>query len=461
MRKQLSIFEFPEESRREEDGQGIDNNPEELRALPHLEVYENHFILAGANNAVARIWTQGKQTRESQIRYQKVNQALRGGFFDQKIEEAKSPDIAQIIEAKLPENQRKAIDQIIGSVTSEMGRALVDIFVLQLVIKAICPEQDVRLHKGNKSSRAFSWREGISMRSIDASYIGPSLRGYDLLRMNKDGAFMSRSFAENYPYTQFYKAEIRGAKQQGKQGWLQIIDDLENEKIDADTTLLYVLQLLWKHSEAFKSLVQKTLISLETWISRKEHHSINSIADLIKQHIEKSETRARLLEIAMHALLQALGELGIDLGGNLKPLMPMRTANLKHGNLGDVEVLSGNLPIEAWDAKYDNPYLSDVLEELVEKIQKFDVVELRFGYVLFPVKKGYSEVDRKVEEIEEQFGLKVEILSFDDWINEQLARSQETGVSEETLAKAWLYAYVESLGQKRRDKAPIDEPTFD
>lgn len=461
MRKQLKLKEMSEEYEQEESEQFTSSSPEELRLLPHLEVYEDHFILAGANNVVARIWTEGKQTRTSQIRYQKVNQALKDGFFDQKIEEAKSPDVAQIIETKLPEEQRKAIDQIIGSVTGEMGRALVDIFVLQLVVKVICPEQDVRLHKGNNNRSAFSWEEGISMRSIDKSYIGPSLRRHDLLRMNKDGAFMSRSFAENYPYTRFYKAEIRGAKQQGKRRWLQIIEDLENGEIDANTTLLYVLQLLWKYSEAFKTLVQNTLISLKTWIDEKEHHSIDDVAHLIKQHIEKSETRARLLEVAIHALLQALEELEVDLGGDLKPLMPMRTANLKHGNLGDVEVLSGSLPVEAWDAKYDQPYLSDALEELVEKIQSFDVADLRFGYILFPNKKAYSEVDRKIEEIDEQFGLKVQVLSFDAWVHEQLARSQEIGVSEDVLAKAWLRAYAESLGQRRRDQAPIDEPTFD
>lgn len=461
MRKQLKLKEMSEEYEQEESEQFTSSSPEELRLLPHLEVYEDHFILAGANNVVARIWTEGKQTRTSQIRYQKVNQALKDGFFDQKIEEAKSPDVAQIIETKLPEEQRKAIDQIIGSVTGEMGRALVDIFVLQLVVKVICPEQDVRLHKGNNNRSAFSWEEGISMRSIDKSYIGPSLRRHDLLRMNKDGAFMSRSFAENYPYTRFYKAEIRGAKQQGKRRWLQIIEDLENGEIDANTTLLYVLQLLWKYSEAFKTLVQNTLISLKTWIDEKEHHSIDDVAHLIKQHIEKSETRARLLEVAIHALLQALEELEVDLGGDLKPLMPMRTANLKHGNLGDVEVLSGSLPVEAWDAKYDQPYLSDALEELVEKIQNFDVADLRFGYILFPNKKAYSEVDRKIEEIDEQFGLKVQVLSFDAWVHEQLARSQEIGVSEDVLAKAWLRAYAESLGQRRRDQAPIDEPTFD
>lgn len=434
---------------------------EDLRNQPHVEIYEKHAVLTGGGNIVARIWAEGKQSEKAQERYQRVKKALEEGFLARKIEEARSPGLTPIIEAKLPAEQIKAIEEIFSSVTAQSGRALVDIFVLQLVVKVICPEQDVRLHKGSKNSSAFSWEEGISMRSIDASYIGPSLRQYNLLRMNQYGAFMSRSFAENYPYTRFYKAEIQGAKQRGKQRWLQIIDELENGKGDAEIVLLYVLQLLWKSSEAFNALVQETLHKLEAWMNRHQQLPLSHVSALIKEHVERSEARARLLEVAIHSLLQALDELKVDLGGKLKPLMPMRTANLKHGNIGDVEVLAGDLPVEAWDAKYDQPYLSDALDELEEKVRKMDVSDLQFGYVLLPAKKKYLEVDRKVDEINERFGLKVQILSFDEWVHEQSVRCLNIGVSEENLAKAWITAYAESLCQKRRNMAPIDEPTFD
>lgn len=454
-------FEMLEEPIFERNKQTEGNSLEDLRNQPHIEIYEKHAVLTGEGNIVARIWAEGKQSEKAQERYQRVKKALEEGSLAQKIEEARSPDLTPIIEVKLPTEQIKAIEEIFSSVTAQSGRALVDIFVLQLVVKVICPEQDVRLHKGSKNSSAFSWKEGISMRSIDASYIGPSLRQYDLLRMNQYGAFMSRSFAENYPYTRFYKAEIQGAKQRGKQRWLQIIDELENGKSDAEIVLLYVLQLLWKSSEAFNTLVQETLQKLEAWMNRHQQLTISRVSAFIKEHVERSEARARLLEVAIHSLLQALDELMVDLGGKLKPLMPMRTANLKHGNVGDVEVLAGDLPVEAWDAKYDQPYLSDALDELEEKIRRMDVSDLQFGYVLLPTKKKYLEVDRKVDEINERFGLKVQILSFDEWVNEQTVRCLNTSISEESLAKAWLKAYAESLCQKRRNKAPIDEPTFD
>jgi hypothetical protein len=36
----------------------------------------------------------------------------------------------------------------------------------------------------------------------------------------------------------------------------------------------------------------------------------------------------------------------------LKPLSQMRSANKKHGNIGDIEILEARQIIESWDAKY-------------------------------------------------------------------------------------------------------------
>jgi len=97
-----------------------------------------------------------------------------------------------------------------------MAEKRVSFFRIQLTIKSISPEQSIRLHKGS-SSTSFSWKEGISMRVLDKNYITPLLRKYKLLRLNADGFMMTRTLAENYPYSQVYKAAIRGAKKE----WLQ------------------------------------------------------------------------------------------------------------------------------------------------------------------------------------------------------------------------------------------------
>jgi hypothetical protein len=40
---------------------------------------------------------------------------------------------------------------------------------------------------------------------------------------------MTRTLAENYPYSKLYKAGIRGARKE----WLEITDDVENGDLDS------------------------------------------------------------------------------------------------------------------------------------------------------------------------------------------------------------------------------------
>lgn len=436
---------------------------DELRSSRHLEIYAQAYILLGDNNTVKNVWFEGKQSEEAQSRYQIIREAFSKGFLDGKIEAAKSASAASVFEAGLSKQHREALEKMVNSITAQRGRALVEILVLQLAVKSVCPEQDVRLHKGSKSSRdqagegKFSWREGISMRRLDDTYIVPILRKHGLLRMNEYGAFMTRTFAENYPYTLFYKAEISGAKRR----WLEIVDELEEGRLDPDAALLYVLSLLWRSSELFRLLTEKILNSLEAWLIEHSVPSLYDVSDVIKEHINSSEARARLLEVAMHAFLQALEDVNVDLGGNLKSLMPMRTANQKHRNFGDVEVVLGDTVIESWDAKYDNPYLSDALDVFVEKFRGKNITELNFGYVLLPEKKDYQDVERKIADIADEYGVDVHVLSFDEWIQQQGMKARSDDVTEEMIASAWLRAYVESLALRRAERAPIDEPTHD
>ena len=58
------------------------------------------------------------------------------------------------------------------------------------------------------------------MRSIDTEYITPVLREEGLVKLNSFGFMMTRTLAENYPYTKVYKAAMRGARAE----WIAIVD---------------------------------------------------------------------------------------------------------------------------------------------------------------------------------------------------------------------------------------------
>lgn len=67
----------------------------------------------------------------------------------------------------------------------------------------------------------------------------------------------------------------------------------------------------------------------------------------------------------------------------------------------------------------------------------------------------------RCEEIEEIYGISLEIITFDKWVAEQFERSlREESVSEQQIAVAWITAYTESVAQQRREIAPIDEPCY-
>jgi hypothetical protein len=410
-------------------------------------------MLIAEDDEISAIWPEGKQSNDAKKRYKLIKEAFRNGFLLEMIEKSETLDPGQIPDSELSEECREWLDEIISAISAEVGRALVEILILQLSIKVICPAQDVRLHKGY-------WAEGLSMRSLDKEYVRPALSSKDLLRMNRDGAFMTRSFAENYPFTVYYKADIRGAKGTAKELWLRFVNRVESNEVDAGAALLFALGLLKTKSDEFKQMVEVMLNALEDWIRGKQPVLLNKAADMIKSHIEESASHARLLEIAIHSFMQALEENDVDLGGSLKQLMPMRTANLKHGNIGDVEVVLGKHIIEAWDAKYRTPYLSDFLDELLTKIEDRDVSDLRFGFIVFPERIEYDDDKNKVKEIEDEYEIEVEVYSLDEWLQAEMKVAESFGVSEGTLAESWLTAYCKSLGQKKRDIAPIDEPTF-
>lgn len=82
------------------------------------------------------------------------------------------------------------------------------------------------------------------------------------------------------------------------------------------------------------------------------------------------------------------------------------------------------------------------------------------GFVTSVKLQRQSELISRCQELEEEFGIFLEILTFTDWVQNKFNQAiQEGFITEEKLASAWLIAYTESLAQKRRNIAPIDEPS--
>lgn len=417
----------------------------------YLRVYLDRSELVHPDGTV-EVFSEGIMDASARERYLAIHQALAAGFLEQQIllcrDHAESQEFDRLLS-----HQQQMLDKLIAAITSEVGRTLVALLILQLAIKTIMPAQNIRLHKGSKHAKDFSWQQGISMRTLDKAYITPILRKYDLIKLNVDGFMMTRSLAENYPYSLLYKANFRGAREQ----WLLLVEELESNSLEAIVALRYLLARLLNAAVVFRLLAQHALTMLDLFL-QKIHNDRQQITILIAQHIQRSGHAARLMEIAMHSLMQAVQATGALLAWELVPLGQMRSANKKHGNIADIELMHDGIIMEAWDAKYGKDYLRDELEELNDKLLIHPDV-LTIGFVTNEEPQYLEELAVRMTEIEELQGVTLQLLSFDAWIAQQFKRVTENSqTTEPQLAQQWLHAYVESIAQLRRHSAPIDEP---
>ena len=412
---------------------------------PHLRVYKDRSVLVVSDGST-EIFREGPPNQATRARHQVIERAFSNGYLPDLIENLRSPDYEP---DTLDPDQLTLLEELVGSITSEVGRGLIGLAVLLLAIKDISPGQSIRLHKGGQGN--FSWEDGLPMRSLDSKYNTPTLREYGLLRLNNYGVFMTRSLAENYPYSKFYKAAIRGAKDQ----CFALIDWIEASQAEPRPMLEALISMLINRSERFETLAEETLASVHTLLEKNPNPS--TINNIIKSHVANSHYGARLLEVAMHSLFQVLDERSL-LPGRLEPLSQMRSANKKHGNVADIEVVSESLlrlhVVEAWDAKYGKPYLRDELEELSDKLE-IHPETIEAGFVVDREPEIDEEIEGRLEELEFLHDATISILNYDEWIEAQMDRS---GLDEVTFAYEHLIAYAESLALKRTDRAPIDEP---
>ncbi|MCC6630413.1 MAG: hypothetical protein IT340_23795 [Chloroflexi bacterium] len=419
----------------------------------HLKVFKDRSELVQADGTLS-VFTEGPTDDLAQKRHSTINSKL-GSYLETQIALCKErPEALQF--DRLGDRQRLSLERLVRAVTSEVGRALVGLTVLQLAVKTIEPSQSIRLHKGSRSSSSFSWREGLPMRSLDKNHVTPILRHHNLLRLNRDGFMMTRTLAENYPYSAVYKANIRGARLE----WLEIVEAVETGTLPPEPALQFVLGKLINSAEEFRLLAKRAMEVLDRvkpsgMISRKD-----DALRLVERHIAVSDYAARVMEIAMHSLMQAVDEAGFLGSGTLRHLSQMRSANKKHGNIGDIEIMEDGEIVEAWDAKYGKSYLRDELEELRDKLAIHPTVRVT-GFVSSGDIDRREEIETRKISIEEEFDLKIEIISLSQWVDRQFGlMSQVDETTEAQLASAWIRAYVESIAQQRLDRAPIDEPCY-
>lgn len=413
----------------------------------HLKVFKTASVLVHEDENES-IFEEGAMSVEARARYDEIKKKLQEGFLEDRIERIRLGEEFPSAPADFDATPFRAI---IESVTSEVGRALVGLILLQATVKSIAPSQSIRLHKGSGSSKSFSWKEGISMRSLDKEFVTPVLRKFDLVKLNADGFMMTRSLAENYPYSRLYKAYLRGAREE----WMDAVEILESSPGVAPYALDLMLSLLLNRNTRFNNKVDRLLESINMPVQGLETKSFAS--QIIRRHIQDTNYAARILEIAIHSVVLAACDLGIYGGLELQPLGQMRSANKKHKNIADIELTEVQEIKVAIDAKFGKKYLREEIEEVFEKFTHHNAVEDVIFLTDEPALIN-AEITERISEIEEMTGVLIEIIDLDTWLQSLIDELIGANLSVATFNQNWLHHYCEYFGQRDRSIAPIDEP---
>ena len=411
----------------------------------HLNVYLDRSELFIGSDKSPVIFPEGPQDEATQKRYRKIVEAFRAGFLDKTYRETATGKHDLSL---LPKDVCTHLKNMVEAISASGGRALTGLVFLQLAVKAIAPRQSIRLHKGGGTASDFSWQQGISLRSLDKEFSAAFLRDNKLLEINRDGVMMTRTLAENYPYTQLYKARMSGPAND----WMALVDGAEAGTFDPLLALSFLMSALRNRSRNFEKLADEAI----ALAGEKASANLEEVLALVTAFVSRTEYSARAFEVVMHTLVQALADVGAPLNGQLAPLSQMRSANKKAGNIGDIELLSADGGIvESWDAKFGKPYLWDELVELGEKLEEKTGVKIA-GFVTDGDPMLPGDLLNRKNEIARTTGTQIEIFSFRDWVRIQTGNLDSSLRTK--VPSAWLKAIAETFGRRRLAIAPIDEP---
>lgn len=405
----------------------------------HLDVYNNRSELHTGDSIT--VYLEGRQDKNAQSRYRKITDALENGFLEDVYSKCLLFDYT-----KLNQDTKDLLASLVKGVSENCGRAIVALTFAQLTIKSICPDQCVRLHKGSTRRGSFSWQEGVSIRTLDSNYFTPFLRKYELISLNAFGFMMTRSLAENYPYSKVYKADMQGPIKE----WLDVVDLIEDNAVDSFAALNYLTTLLINRSNRFE---EKATIAMEM-AATINISSLDKAERLLSQFFTDTKYSARAFEVVIHSFMQAFSELGYtDL--SLIPLSQMRSANKKHHNIGDIEMAEGSIIIEAWDAKYGKTYLYEELGELEDKLLAKPGANVA-GFIVDKNLEMKEEIIERSNSVSVLTGVEIKLFNFTDWIDYKTEDLSED--EKKALANKWVIDTIESFSRRRTDIAPIDEP---
>lgn len=248
------------------------------------------------------------------------------------------------------------IKTIGGKINTQKG--VFTVLVTLITHKIIDPTQDVRKHQSSMSG-------GFSGRSVDFSYITPTLKELGLPSMAESG-WLTRSLEQSYPYNLDYNGKI--SDKVVKTAFLNVLDFVEKNPSSAKN----ILRLLLFEAIQSKNNSIVAIIPLEN----SEKLTISSIVKALDEHFRtKYDTHggSKLPVLAFYAIYKSLiNEIGRYKNCTLAEMGSHTASDRTSKSAGDIEIFKSKALFEAIEIKLDKAIDVTMVRIAIEKIARYN-----------------------------------------------------------------------------------------
>ncbi|MBU3965426.1 DNA methyltransferase [Patescibacteria group bacterium] len=326
-----------------------------------------------------------------------INQILEK-FYKAAIKEIKK-DNGEMFLKKLNDNQQNWLFRIISN--AESFKAIVTVLATSLVKKIENPKQDIRYHKNELKG-------GYSGRTFDTKFITPFFKKYFPRFSMKESGWLTRSIEQPHPFTIKFPGKIRN--KDVKQAFLQILYDVEENKVYPENYLTALLILLAREIIRSNSLLLKNKLNFQ-----KKNLTINLITESLKEHFftkYKNAGASRLPVIAIYSIYEILlRDIARYKGKKLLPLKSHVASDIKAKEIGDVEIIDEKRKsiFEGVEIKHGIPIDFLIVRDACEKIKDIPIERYYILTTAEPnIKKGEEQkVLRIVNDIRKNHGCEI------------------------------------------------------
>jgi DNA (cytosine-5)-methyltransferase 1 len=294
-------------------------------------------------------------------------------FYQQAIELIENQALSEI-----QEEIKVSLDIFIQKI--ETDKSLIQVIITTLLKKIIKPEQDIRLHMAK-------FPNGYSARVLDTKVTTPFFKINFPRYANKETAFLTKATRAEiiWNFEEGIKLPLRSKSL--VEPFLTLIDKIENQKIDIEQCIIYILSQLHLLSQYHEVVFLETLEVANS----VNIININRVMKMVERHFQEPLS-SRLPVIVIFAIYKQLFKTIRRFENKILLPLNVHTSADKHG-YGDIEIRDNhNNPFEILEIKHNVPIDRNMILDIVKKSANTTIER---HYILTTYKDSFINQDEE------------------------------------------------------------------